>query len=129
MKKKGQENKLPVKESGPEGITASILQYFKECRPDILAWKHWSGAFSKEGISDILGIMKRNAILSKVEITDKGFAREVRFPCGQFLAIEVKRPGKNPTSAQQRFLDNVNDAGGLGFCAHSLEEAIERLEG
>jgi hypothetical protein len=33
---------------------------------------------------------------------------------GKFLAIEVKMPGKKPTSQQLNFIDAVNHAGGLG---------------
>jgi hypothetical protein len=44
---------------------------------------------------------------------------------GRFLAIEVKRPGGKPTPEQQQFMDMINQAGGLAFVAHSIEEVAE----
>lgn len=113
--------KLPIKESD---ITKQILDYLNKCRPDIFAWKHWQGAFSQEGISDILGV---RACYSQTYKNGKW--ENVDLVCGRFLAIEVKRPGFMPTPAQQRFIDNINDMGGLGVCVHSLEELIKKLEG
>lgn len=33
---------------------------------------------------------------------------------GRFIALEIKQPGKKPTTAQQQFLNKVNEAGGIG---------------
>lgn len=44
---------------------------------------------------------------------------------GRFLAIEVKRPGKNPTKEQRDFLDAVTLAGGIAGVARSVEDAME----
>lgn len=44
---------------------------------------------------------------------------------GRFLAIEVKRPGKNPTKEQRNFLDAVVKAGGVAGVARSVEDAVE----
>lgn len=44
---------------------------------------------------------------------------------GKFLAIEVKRPGKNPTKEQQNFLDAVTKAGGVAGVARCVEDAVE----
>lgn len=57
------------------------------------------------GISDIIGFLSN----------------------GKFLAIEVKRLGKEPTPIQEEFLDAVNTAGGVAFCAHSIDEVQEKL--
>lgn len=56
------------------------------------------------GISDILGIL----------------------PGGRFLAIEVKRPGEKPTPQQEAFLEAVNQSGGLGIVATSIDD-VEKL--
>ena len=42
---------------------------------------------------------------------------------GRFIAVEVKVPGKQATPEQQAFLDAVVTCGGIGFVAHSEEEA------
>ena len=46
----------------------------------------------------------------------------------QFVAIEVKVPGKSPKKHQRDFLAMVNDAGGLAGCVHSVEEAETLLK-
>jgi Holliday junction resolvase len=45
---------------------------------------------------------------------------------GYFLAIEVKRPGYDPSDDQQKFIDKVNKKGGLAFVASSVDDVIER---
>lgn len=61
--------------------------------------------FGKPGSSDILGILDD----------------------GRFLAIEVKRPGKEPTEVQREFLENINKNGGLAFVAYSVDDARSML--
>ena len=68
-------------------------------------WKHFGGPMGAKGVSDILGCYK-----------------------GRFLAIEVKTPGGRTSPEQERFLANVNDAGGIAFVAHSIYDVIEKLE-
>ena len=46
---------------------------------------------------------------------------------GRFLAIEVKGPRGRLTKEQDSFLDAVKLAGGIGICAHSVEEVEEWL--
>lgn len=58
------------------------------------------------GISDIIGVM----------------------PDGRFLAVEVKRPGKEPEEHQLRFLETIRSHGGVAGCVHSVEEAKTFLE-
>ena len=49
-------------------------------------------------------------------------------PSGRFLAIEVKTPTGVATKEQLSFLRMVNESGGIGFIARSVEEAIEKLK-
>lgn len=42
-----------------------------------------------------------------------------------FLAVEVKRPGKNPTREQQNFIDAVNRSGGTASVARSVEDVVQ----
>ena len=46
---------------------------------------------------------------------------------GRFLAVEVKRPGKRPTTAQASFLYTVNAGGGLAFVATSVKDCEDAL--
>jgi hypothetical protein len=48
-------------------------------------------------------------------------------PQGVFLAIEVKRPGAEPTEAQAAFLDAVRAAGGVGLVIHDVRELEAEL--
>ena len=41
---------------------------------------------------------------------------------GRFLALELKRKGKNPTPKQQNFIDVVNKAGGIAGVVRSVED-------
>lgn len=48
---------------------------------------------------------------------------------GRFVAVEVKVPGaktkKKRLEEQRNFIDQVNQAGGIGFFAESVEEAVK----
>lgn len=46
----------------------------------------------------------------------------------QFVAVEVKRPGKKPTPEQMAFLDQVNELGGLGLWVSDVLELDARLK-
>lgn len=46
---------------------------------------------------------------------------------GKMIAIELKAPNGKPTPDQERFIKNVNEAGGIAFIAKSLDEVIEGL--
>lgn len=42
---------------------------------------------------------------------------------GRFVAMELKRPGEQPTRIQAYRMAQVVEAGGFAFCVHSAEEA------
>jgi len=66
-------------------------------------WKQHQGLGSFPGVSDILGIYK-----------------------GRMLAIEVKAPGRRvqPGSAQERFLANIHEQGGIAIEADSIDALV-----
>ena len=77
----------------------------------IISWRNNTGALKDKdgrliryglcpGSSDIIGIM----------------------PDGRFLAIEVKKPGKNPTPEQLNFIEAVRRHGGIASVVHSPED-------
>lgn len=47
---------------------------------------------------------------------------------GRFLAIEVKRPGKTPTDAQDHFIEFVNNAGGIAFWVDDPKQIKNKLD-
>ena len=71
---------------------------------NIFHWKVFTGPTNLPGISDFLGCYK-----------------------GKFLAIEVKRDGREPTELQATFLEEVRRAGGIGFGARSVDDVIQAL--
>jgi VRR-NUC domain len=69
------------------------------------------------GISDILGILPQRVRLAGG--TEETF--------GNFLAIEVKKPGEKLRPEQEAFLHDIRAGGGIGLCVHSLHELEEQL--
>jgi len=63
--------------------------------------KHWAGMGSRKGASDLMGTLP---------------------PFGRAVYIELKRPGKEPTPAQEDFLRIMKLAGAVVGVAHSVEE-------
>lgn len=70
------------------------------------------------GSSDCIGW---ESVTITPEMVGQKFAR--------FLAVEVKKPGKDPTEDQQKFIDRVNDDGGKAGVAHSADEAEFLIKG
>ena len=93
-------------------IQAAILTYLRVRRHFV--WKQHNIGIKKPngsyipsnmlGVADILG-------------GEKG--------TGRIIAIEVKRPGKKPSAAQEEFLENVRAVGGIGFVAYSVDDVID----
>ena len=52
-----------------------------------------------------------------------------RISDGRALYIEVKLPGEEPRQNQRAFLNAMRKSGALAGCAHSVEEALEIIEG
>jgi hypothetical protein len=104
------------KRKNPEQqLQNKILKYLFKHPLVTKAWRQNSGKVKTEygtwfqgapaGTSDIIGLLGD----------------------GRFLAIEVKTPGNKPTKLQQKFLDLVEDSGGVSLCASSLEDVKDRI--
>ena len=46
---------------------------------------------------------------------------------GRFLAVEIKAGKNKPTQLQQEFMDQVNEDGGLAFCAWAVDDVEKML--
>jgi hypothetical protein len=64
--------------------------------------KVWYGVGGKGG-SDYIGIVRST---------------------GQFIACEMKAPGKEPTREQLHFIEDVKKAGGLGVVAYGVDDVL-----
>lgn len=86
----------------PEGaVTKAVRDLLRHM--GVFHWKQHQGLGSAPGVADIIGCYD-----------------------GRLLAIELKAPGKRikPDSAQQRFLDNVHEHGGIAIEADSVEALV-----
>jgi hypothetical protein len=68
---------------------------------NVFHWKEHGGLGSAPGVPDIVGCYQ-----------------------GRLLAIEVKAPKGVVSDHQQRFIDNINAAGGLAFVCRSVDDVI-----
>lgn len=109
-------------------IQAAILAYLALV-PGVVAWrnntgamfgahkgKRWAVRFGHPGLSDILGWKQEKFI----NLHAHGFT-------ARFLALEVKRPQKHASPAQQAFLDAVRAAGGIAGVVRSVDDARRLL--
>ena len=85
-------------------ITHSIWSLLKQF--GIMHWKVFQSLGSTPGVSDIIAIEPKT---------------------GRIICIEVKTAKGILSPHQERFLQNINDAGGIGFCARSMDDVIEKL--
>ena len=67
------------------------------------------------GVADILGIVPQTVDLQGERVT-----------FGNFLAIEVKRPGEPLREDQEAFLQEIRDRGGIALCVRSLADLDAR---
>lgn len=70
-----------------------------------------------EGSSDLIG-------WRTIEITPEMVGTKI----AQFVASEVKRPGKKATPKQTNFINAVCASGGIGFVASSVDEALDAIQ-
>jgi len=85
------------------------------------SYKSPTGTFVRYGVgnpggSDLIG-------LRTVTITPQMVGQQI----GQFVAVEVKRPGEKPTEQQQRFMAMVRQLGGVAGVARSVDDARDLL--
>ena len=85
-------------------IQKSVLTALKKI-PHSQFKKIAQGAYSSDGISDILGCYK-----------------------GRFIAMEVKRAKEKPTPLQTIYLNDVVRAGGIASVVRSVKDAMKTIE-
>ncbi len=100
---------LPTKKITEKQITNEIRRFldFKK----IYHWKVFQTLGVKKGISDLIGIMPLNG----------------KAP-GVFLAIEIKTERGRLSENQENFLRSINESGGIGFVARSVQDVIDNLK-
>ena len=66
-------------------------------------------------------------VITKGMYGTNGIADIIACKDGRYIAIEVKRPGNKPTALQERWLMDVQDAGGIAFIAYSIQDVIVKF--
>ena len=102
-------SKKPRRQVAIRESEASVLkacQRILESHPKVAGWWRCNSG----------GIKKENG--TYVKFAFSGASDLMGFTTGtaRFIAVECKATGKRATEDQRAFLDNVNDAGGLGIC-------------
>jgi hypothetical protein len=99
-------------------IQKGILDYLALKR-GVIAWRNNSGtAQVKMGQKEYW-----------VQLAPKGTPDIIGYMSdGKFLGIEVKKPGGVVSKEQQDFLNDLNDKGGLGFVAYSIDDVVDVLK-
>lgn len=72
-----------------------------------------------------VGIMKSNGRF--IPPRELGVSDILACYKGKFLAIEIKSEGKFPTDWQERFIERINQAGGIAFWADNINTVISKL--
>jgi hypothetical protein len=94
----------------------------------IIDWLRLHGAVVTRINSGSVLLQNSNGSTRRVKLADAGTSDIIAcLHGGEYVAIEVKRPGEKPTPAQELFIDQVNATGGLAFVAHSLEDVMREL--
>ena len=84
---------------------AKIIKWIKETYPDAFVWKAQAGPYSRQGIPDIIALIR-----------------------GRFIAVEVKRPGNGRlTPIQARTIEQINAAGGTALVASYPAQVAEAI--
>lgn len=83
-------------------VQARVRRYLEKC--GWLVWKNHGSAFSEIGLPDLMALKD-----------------------GRFLGIEMKKPGGRPTKKQLRWIQRINDHGGVAAVVDNLEDLKELL--
>jgi len=67
-------------------------------------------------------------VINKGMYGTNGIADIIACKNGRYIAIEVKRQGNTPTLLQERWLEDVQDVGGIAFVAYSIQDVIREFE-
>ena len=75
--------------------------------------------------AEIIRFLKRQPcayVMRPITCTESGHPDIIAVVGGLFFGIEVKQPGKKPTALQKKRLEQIENAGGCGIIAHSVDD-------
>lgn len=95
----------PSKETGKSGVTEKIMRYLQNEVPHSMWWHLVGGPMQVRGMPDIQGVCY-----------------------GQFIAIEAKAEGKDPTPLQMIRMRDLELSGAIVILARSVEDVKPVIE-
>lgn len=90
----------------------------------IIKWLEWN-RFLVIKINNV-GILKANG--QYIPPRQRGISDIIALKDGKFYAIECKRPGQKPTIYQEDFIKQVQQHGGIGFVATSIDDVKKSIQ-
>jgi hypothetical protein len=108
-------------------VTRENLQIIKEslCVGDLVTVTRENLQIIKESLC-VGDLVIRNPRIVKYGLCN-GSADLIGITRGQFVSLEVKRPGGGATPEQIKWLSMVREMGGIAEIVHNIEEAAEAL--
>ena len=101
-------------------IQSAILAYLRACVPGL--WER-----NNRGVVRTPGKGGRDRLITYGGMEGASDIKGILAPHGRAVAIEVKRPGDNPTVEQQAYLERVRRVGGIAFVARSIDDVRREL--
>jgi hypothetical protein len=100
-------------------IEQSIKKYLDSLSPVCKIWyfKVHGSMYQESGVPDIVGCI----CLTEGNTTERQTPKESGVTSCLF-AIELKKPGEQPSPIQRLQMRQINEAGGLAFVAYSVED-------
>jgi len=95
----------------------------------IVDYLRMRGAIVTRVNSGKMFIQKSDGSSRVVKLADAGTSDLIACYRGRYMAIEVKNHKGQPTPEQVLFLQSVNEAGGIGFIARSIDDVERELDG
>jgi hypothetical protein len=95
----------------------------------ILDWFHIHGAWAERINSGTQVIEDKTGKRRVFRGAKKGTSDILAcWPGGLFMAVEAKLPGNKPTPAQELFLAQIRDIGGLSVVAYSIDDVENAIK-
>ena len=99
-----------------QGIQKVIIDYLKLKK--FIVFKHRNVGIYKQATGSYIPL----------SFGEKGISDIIACsPKGTFIAVEVKKPGGNPSPDQLDFLARINASGGIGILAYSLDDVLGKV--
>lgn len=111
-----------------QDIHKAVVQHLRQRGVPGLVFFHVPNGAKLGGKRNAKGFAIQGAIMKSLGVR-AGVSDLIILHKGVVYALELKAPGGATTEAQDQFLTDWNNAGGIAFVAEGLDRAIRILEG